>query len=120
MCRTSPPAADFRHRFRGGKYELSGSVVVSRVAGSAQAIAATRHDAAHYYQRPDALRFDSTRTSLSGDVEALQVGKVAATTSCFRRITSAARGIREPPTTIPSLRRLGANSWNGTRLHAAR
>jgi hypothetical protein len=69
-------AADFRHRFPGGKYELSGSVDVSRVAGSAQAIAATQRDAAHYYQRPDALRFDSTRTSLTGDVEALQFGKV--------------------------------------------
>src|SRR6185436_4597770 len=30
-------AADFRHRFKGGKYELSGSVDFSRVAGSAQA-----------------------------------------------------------------------------------
>ncbi|HEV8381529.1 MAG TPA: DUF5916 domain-containing protein, partial [Gemmatimonadales bacterium] len=70
-------AADFRHRFPGGRYELSGSVDFSRVAGSAQAIAATQRDATHYYQRPDALRFDSTRTSLSGDVEALQFGKVA-------------------------------------------
>ena len=69
-------AADFRHRFKGGKYELSGSADFSRVAGSAQAIASTQQDAAHYYQRPDALRFDSTRTSLSGDAEALQFGKV--------------------------------------------
>src|SRR3989454_615829 len=69
-------AMDFRHRFPGGRYELAGSVDFSRVAGSAQAIAATQRDATHYYQRPDALRFDSTRTSLSGDVEALQFGKV--------------------------------------------
>ena len=68
---------DFRHRFRGGTYELSGSVDASRVAGSAQAIAATQQDATHYYQRPDAgLRFDSTRTSLTGDDEMLQFGKV--------------------------------------------
>jgi len=70
-------AADFRHRFKGGKYELSGSADFSRVAGSAQAIASTQQDATHYYQRPDASRFDSTRTSLSGDAEALQFGKVA-------------------------------------------
>lgn len=70
-------AADFRHRFPGGRYEISGSLDVSRVAGSAQAIAATQRDAAHYYQRPDAgLPFDTTRTSLSGDDESLQFGKV--------------------------------------------
>jgi Domain of unknown function (DUF5916)/Carbohydrate family 9 binding domain-like len=70
-------AADFRHRFTGGKYELSGSVDYSRVAGSAQAIASTQQDATHYYQRPDGgVTFDSTRTSLSGDAEALQFGKV--------------------------------------------
>jgi len=70
-------AADFRHRFPGGRYELSGAVDFSRVAGSAQAIASTQQDATHYYQRPDARRFDSTRTSLSGDAEMLQFGKVA-------------------------------------------
>ena len=70
-------AVDFRHRFPGGRYELSGSFDVSRVAGSAQAIAATQRDATHYYQRPDALRFDSTRTSLGGDAEMLQFGKIA-------------------------------------------
>ncbi|HLZ46199.1 MAG TPA: DUF5916 domain-containing protein [Gemmatimonadales bacterium] len=69
-------AADFRHRFPGGRYELSGSFDYSRVAGSPQAIAATQRDATHYYQRPDAMRFDSTRTTLSGDAEALQFGKV--------------------------------------------
>jgi len=69
-------ALDFRHRFPGGRYELSGAVDFSRVAGSTQAIAATQQDATHYYQRPDVFRFDSTRTSLSGDVESLQFGKV--------------------------------------------
>jgi len=70
-------AADFRHRFTGGRYELSGSVDFSRVAGSAQAIAETQRDATHYYQRPDAgITFDSTRTALTGDAEMLQFGKV--------------------------------------------
>jgi len=69
--------ADFRHRFPGGRYEISGSLDLSRVAGGAQAIAATQRDAAHYYQRPDAgLPFDTTRKSLSGDDESLQFGKV--------------------------------------------
>src|SRR5229473_1668994 len=37
-----------------------------------------RRDAVHYYQRPDAgLPYDRTRTSLSGDAEELQVGKVS-------------------------------------------
>jgi len=69
-------ALDFRHRFPGGRYELSGTVDFSRVAGTAQAISNTQQSATHYYQRPDALRFDSTRTSLSGDAEGLQFGKV--------------------------------------------
>jgi hypothetical protein len=70
-------AMDFRHRFPGGRYEVSGSLDLSRVAGSAHVIAATQRDAVHYYQRPDAgLPFDSTRTSLSGDDESLQFGKV--------------------------------------------
>jgi hypothetical protein len=68
---------DFRHRFRGGRYELSGSVDLSRVAGSAAAIANTQLGSTHYYQRPDAYRFDSTRTTLSGDVEAIQFAKVS-------------------------------------------
>ncbi len=72
-------ASDFRHRFRGGRYELSGSLDFSQVAGSAHAIAATQRDATHYYQRPDAgggIRLDTTRTSLSGDAEGIQFGKV--------------------------------------------
>src|SRR5438034_8344605 len=69
--------ADFRHRFPGGRFELSGSVDFSRVAGSAQAIAATQRDAVHYYQRPDAgLPYDTSRTTLSGHAEELQFGKV--------------------------------------------
>src|SRR2546429_3807735 len=71
-------AVDFRHRFPGRTFELSGSVDLSRVAGSAPAIAATQRDAVHYYQRLDrGLPYDTTRTSLSGDDEALQFGKVA-------------------------------------------
>src|SRR5256712_1471847 len=69
--------ADFRHRFPGGRYEIWGSADVSRVAGTNKAITATQQDAAHYYQRPDAgLSYDTSRTSLSGDAQELQFGKV--------------------------------------------
>jgi uncharacterized protein DUF5916/cellulose/xylan binding protein with CBM9 domain len=71
-------ATDFRHRFPGGKWEINGSLDLSHVSGSAQAIAATQRDAVHYYQRPDAgLGVDGTRTSLSGDAEELQFSKVS-------------------------------------------
>jgi Domain of unknown function (DUF5916)/Carbohydrate family 9 binding domain-like len=47
---------------------LEGSAVMTRVTGSADAIALTQTSPAHDYQRPDAghVTFDPTRTSLSG------------------------------------------------------
>jgi hypothetical protein len=63
-------AFNFRHRFAGGHYQLTGSVDMSHVAGTPAAIAATQRSSVHFYQRPDgALPYDSTRTSLSGDAE---------------------------------------------------
>jgi len=71
-------AVDFRHRFAGGRYQLSGSFDLSTVAGSAEAIAATQRSGVHLYQRPDgALTFDSTRTSLTGDAEEVLFRKTA-------------------------------------------
>ena len=68
---------EFRHQFLGRRYQLSGSLDLSRVAGSAAAIAATQRDPVHLYQRPDGdLTFDSTRTSLSGDAEEIKFGKI--------------------------------------------
>src|SRR3989440_12655877 len=56
-------AVDFRHRFLGRRYQLSGSFDLSRVAGTPSAIAATQLDPVHYYQRPGAgVSFDATRT----------------------------------------------------------
>ncbi len=70
-------ATDFRHRFDNRKFEITGSIGASRVAGSAASIAATQRDAVHFYQQPDGnLHFDSTRTSLSGDEEQITFGKV--------------------------------------------
>jgi len=105
-------AADFRHRFRGGRYEIAGSVDLSRVAGSAQAIAATQRDAVHYYQRPDAgLPYDTTRTSLGGNAEELQFSKVGGAhllgqTSYQRR--SAGFEIND----LGYLQRADQQSWN--------
>ena len=65
-------AMDFRHRFRGGRYQLSGSLDYSTVAGTPSAIAQTQRSFVHNYQRPDdKVAFDSNRTSLSGDAEEL-------------------------------------------------
>jgi hypothetical protein len=70
-------AMDFRHRLFANRYEVSGSLDLSRVAGSRQAIAATQRDAVHLYQRPDgSLTFDSTRTSLNGDAEEIRFAKL--------------------------------------------
>src|SRR6267143_1661870 len=70
-------AVDFRHRFFGRRYEISGSLDLSRVAGTPSAIAATQNDPVHYYQRyGSGVSYDPTRTSLAGDAAELKFGKV--------------------------------------------
>jgi hypothetical protein len=60
-------AVDFRHRLPGRRYQVSGGLAATHVAGSTEVIAATQRDPVHYYQRPDAgLGVDSTRTALDG------------------------------------------------------
>ena len=67
---------DARWRFHG-RYEVSGSLDLSRVAGDAAAIARTQQDPVHLYQRPDGSeRFDPTRTSLSGANQEIRFAKV--------------------------------------------
>jgi hypothetical protein len=67
---------DGRRRF-AGRFEVSGSLDFSRVAGSPDAIAQTQRDPVHLYQRPDGpLVYDSTRTSLSGTNLELRFAKV--------------------------------------------
>ncbi len=83
-------AVDFRHRFHGGAYEVSGSLDYSTVSGSPAAIARTQRNSTHNYQRPDDdVAFDSTRTSLSGDAEELLLtrrnGFIQFQTSYMRR-----------------------------------
>jgi hypothetical protein len=76
---------DFTHKFPGAKYEVSGSFMLSRVAGDTAVIAATQTDAAHYYQQPDAgLVYDPTLTSLSGDAEEIHIGKMGGGVTRFQ------------------------------------
>ena len=65
-----------RWRFNG-RYEVSGSVDLSRVAGDTAAIARTQQDPVHLYQRPDGpLTFDPRRTSLGGTNQEIRFAKV--------------------------------------------
>jgi hypothetical protein len=61
-------ASDFNLRFKGGEYQIDGSIGGSHVSGDSLAIAAMQSSSARYYQRPDAhyVRLDSSRTSLDG------------------------------------------------------
>jgi hypothetical protein len=71
-------ALDFRHKFLANRFEIKGSLDVSRVSGSAAALDATQRSSVHNFQRPDAdLGYDPTRTSLRGDAEELQLGKIS-------------------------------------------
>ncbi|MEO8192733.1 MAG: DUF5916 domain-containing protein [Gemmatimonadales bacterium] len=69
---------DARHRFAGGRYSATSSFAMSRVAGTAAAIARTQRSGVHLFQRPDShLDYDPDRTSLSGTAIAGQIEKVS-------------------------------------------
>ena len=59
---------DWRFRFNRGKYEFTGFAGFSRIEGDTAALRRVQRTSAHYFQRPDQphLRYDPTRTSLSG------------------------------------------------------
>src|SRR6266581_2009172 len=96
-------AVDLRHRFLSGHYQISGSLDLSRVAGTEQAIGRTQRDPVHFYQRTGS--FDSTRTSLSGNAEELLFGKVGGgvtggqlgTTFCDRNCSRGGPAVRVDP-----------------------
>jgi hypothetical protein len=104
-------AFNFRHRFRGGRYQLTGSLDFSRVAGTPAVIARTQRSSVHAYQRPDdQLILDTTRTSLTGDAQEVLFGKTAGfirfETSYLRR--SAGFEAND----LGFLRRADQQSWN--------
>ena len=70
---------DFGHRFAGNAYNLSGSIVGSRIAGDTLAIQRAQRSSARYYQRPDVRtnRYDATATSMSGWSGVANLGKEA-------------------------------------------
>ncbi len=64
-------------RFRP-RYSITGSLVGSRVAGSADAIGSLQQNSRHYFQRPDTrtLRFDPLQTSLAGGAGGVGIHKI--------------------------------------------
>ena len=69
---------DFRHRFSGGNYQVSGYLLGSSVHGNTGAIERLQRSSARYYQRPDAehVELDPTRTSLFGTAGRLEFAKM--------------------------------------------
>ena len=59
---------DFQLKLDGNRYDVSGHVGLSYVAGDSAAIANVQTASAHYFQRPDQdhVTYDPTRTSLFG------------------------------------------------------
>ena len=70
---------DWRLRYKQGMYEITGWLGGSRVDGDAAALARLQRSSAHYYQRPDQdhVRYDPTRTSLTGFSSSLRLDKNA-------------------------------------------
>jgi hypothetical protein len=69
--------ADFTNSWSNRAWSLDGSVGISTVHGTSEAIARTQESSARFYQRPDAtsFHFDPTRTSLTGYAYQLALGK---------------------------------------------
>ncbi len=100
---------DARHRL--GNYEFSGSLMASRVAGTAEAIARTQQAPAHYYQRPDdGLVFDSSRTALDGGSAEVRFGKVGGSHTRFET-GYARRSAGFDLNDVGFLNRAGDQSW---------
>jgi hypothetical protein len=87
-------ASDFNLRFKGGEYQLDGSIGGSHVAGDSLAITAMQRSPARYYQRPDAhyVRVDPARTSLDGMNGFLQLAR----TNGRHWLWGALAGVRSP------------------------
>jgi hypothetical protein len=70
---------DFGHRFAGNVYNLTGSLVASRIAGDTLAIQRAQRSSARYFQRPDAatLRYRPSATSMDGWSGFVNLGKEA-------------------------------------------
>ena len=69
---------DFVRKWHNKDWEFDLSTYFSRVQGSSEAISNTQKSWIHGFQRPDAtyIKFDSTRTSLSGQGGKIVLGKM--------------------------------------------
>jgi hypothetical protein len=68
---------DFRHTWKNRDYYVEANTILSRVEGSATAIAETQKNIARYFQREDAthVKFNDSRTSLTGTGGRFEIGK---------------------------------------------
>jgi len=92
----------------------SGSVDFSRVTGAPRRSRdAARRDP--YYQRSDAMRFDSTRTSLAGDAEMLQSasGRHISVPSNLERVA----GLRQRSRYLQRADQVRLDTWPILRCH---
>jgi hypothetical protein len=69
---------DFRHRFGGGDWEVSGYLLTSLVRGDSIAIRRLQTAPQRYYQRPElvAERFDPSALSITGNAASFHMGKI--------------------------------------------
>ncbi len=74
--------ADWRIRFKQGRYAITGFVAGSHVAGDSAAIRRLQTSSVRFFQRPDLThaRYDPTRTSLSGYSARIRADKDAGKT----------------------------------------
>ncbi|MCK4345300.1 MAG: hypothetical protein KAX05_08440, partial [Bacteroidales bacterium] len=70
---------DFTHQWKDRTYSFSLKTYFSQIKGSEEALIRTQSSSARYFQRPDNdyVKFDSSRTSLSGYGGVLSAGKFA-------------------------------------------
>jgi hypothetical protein len=70
---------DFIHYWRDKEFYIDGRIIGSYISGSREAITALQESSARYFQRPGALylRFDTTRTELSGYGGRFRIGKLS-------------------------------------------
>lgn len=68
---------DFLHQWNNKEFYLDAKLIASSINGSTDAISNLQKSSARYFQRPDAehLKFDPTRTQLSGQGGQIKIGK---------------------------------------------
>ncbi len=69
---------DINHLFGDETYQIEGTLALTNVRGSQEALLRTQRGANHFFQRPDAahLRVDSSATQLSGHAHKFALSKV--------------------------------------------